>query len=142
MTPDQIQLLRVNQAVPILSGLKAWIEQQQPDVLPKSPIGKALAYSLSLWDRLERYTKNGHWLIDNNLIENTIRPVTLGRKNYLFAGSHAGAARAAMMYSFFGSCKLNGINPWEWLSYVLSVIPNYKVSQLKDLLPSNYKKQS
>ena len=142
MTPDQIQLLRVNQAVPILSSLKAWIEQQQPDVLPKSPIGKAFAYSLSLWDRLERYTKNGHWLIDNNLIENTIRPVTLGRKNYLFAGSHAGAARAAMMYSFFGSCKLNGINPWEWLSYVLSVIPNYKVSQLKDLLPSNYKKQS
>jgi len=106
MTPDQIQQLRENKAVPILSDLKSWMEKQLPQVLPKSPIGKALAYALSLWERLERYTKNGHWLIDNNLIENSIRPVALGRKNYMFAGSHEGAQRAAMMYSFFGSCKI------------------------------------
>jgi len=75
--------------------------------------------------------------IDNNLAENAIRPIALGRKNYLFAGSARGAERAAMFYSFFGTCKKNDVNPFEWLKKVLEVIPTYKVSKLSDLLPQN-----
>ena len=74
-------------------------------------------------------------LIDNNLIENTIRPVALGRKNYMFAGSHKGAERSAIMYSFFGTCKLNNIDPYKWLKKTLEVIPEYKANKLKELIP-------
>jgi len=138
---EEKKQLRQREAIPVLQELKKWMEAQLPEILPKSPIGKALQYTLSIWDRLMAYTDNGKWLIDNNLIENSIRPVTLGRKNYMFAGSHEGAKRAAMMYSFFGSCKLNGVNPWQWFNHVLKVIPDYKVNHLEELLPTNYNKQ-
>jgi len=111
---------------------------QLNDVLPKSPIGKAIQYTLGLWDRLERYPLDGTWLIDNNRIENSIRPVALGRKNYLFAGSHDAAQRAAMIYSLLGTCKMNGINPWQWLNHVLTVIPDWKANHLEELLPINF----
>ncbi len=74
--------------------------------------------------------------IDNNLIENTIRPVALGRKNYLFAGSHNGAERAAMIYSFLASCKINEINPQHWLKETLIKLPDYPASKLYKLLPT------
>ena len=70
---------------------------------------------------------------DNNLVENSIRPNALGRKNYLFAGSHSGAQRAAMFCSFFGTCKQQGVNPWKWLKRVLELIPDYPANQLDDL---------
>ncbi len=73
--------------------------------------------------------------VDNNLIENKIRPLALGRKNYLFAGSHDAAQRIAMMYSFFGSCKAHDINPYEWLKDTLERISDMKVSELETLLP-------
>ncbi len=76
------------------------------------------------------------WL-DNNWVENAIRPNALGRKNYLFAGSHEGAKRAAMFYSFFGTCKMNKVNPYHWLKKVLEVIPEYPANKLADLLPQN-----
>jgi transposase len=76
----------------------------------------------------------------DNLVENAIRPNALGRKNYLFAGSHEGAQRAAMFYSFFGTCKRNNINPFEWLKDVLERIPTYKVNKLDKLLPQNWEK--
>ena len=75
--------------------------------------------------------------IDNNFAENAIRPIALGRKNYLFAGSARGAERAAMFYSFFGTCKKNDVNPFEWLKKVLEVIPHHKVNRLDELLPQN-----
>jgi len=77
--------------------------------------------------------------MDNNGVENAIRPNALGRKNYLFAGSHNGANRAAMMYSFFGTCKMNGVNPYLWLKNVLEVIPDHKANKLHQLLPCNFK---
>jgi hypothetical protein len=77
-------------------------------------------------------------LIDNNPIENTIRPLALGRKNYLFAGSHQAAQRAAMMYSFFATCKLNQVNPYKWLLHVLTKIPDHKINQIHLLLPNNF----
>lgn len=93
--------------------MEKWMRVQSAcdTVLPKSGIGKALTYTQNLWPRLKKYKDNGAWEIDNNQVENSIRPVALGRKNYLFAGSHQAAEHAAMMYSFFGTCKLNGIEP-------------------------------
>jgi len=98
---------------------------------------------------LERYTKNGHRLIDNNIIKNSIRPVGLGWKNYILADIHSlprfvreGAQQDAMMYSFFGSCELNGVNPWEWLTHVLTALPENKANRLVELLASNYKEES
>ena len=139
LDPDQRKALRQERSVPVLSELKAWMMAQLTDVLPKSPLGKAIQYTLGLWDRLERYTRDGTWLIDNNKIENSIRPVALGRKNYLFAGSHEAAQRAAMMYSLLGTCKMVGVNPWKWLTHVLTVLPDWKANRLSELLPSNCK---
>jgi hypothetical protein len=85
------------------------------------------------------YTTDGRLQIDNNLVENTIRPVAIGRKNYLFAGSHNGARRAAMLYSFLGTCKINNVNPFHWLRDTLEKIPAHPVNQLEILLPQNYK---
>nr|HPH17074.1 transposase [Bacteroidales bacterium] len=110
------------------------------NVLPKSPIGKAFDYCLARWDSLLNYLKDGNLLIDNNLIENAIRPLALGRKNYLFAGSHDAAEDIAMYYSFFATCKKNDLNPKKWLTYVIEHINNYKISQLHNLLPHFFDK--
>ncbi len=129
--------LRHSEAIPILDEIHAWLKENILTVLPKSAIGQAIAYTLHLWPRLIRYTENGIYRIDNNLIENTIRPVALGRKNYLFAGSHEAAQRAAMIYSFFATCKLNGIEPYNWLKTVLERIPDHSIQRLEELLPQN-----
>lgn len=134
------QSYRKEHALPILSKFKKWLDEQQQNTTPKSPIGKAVNYTLSLWPRLIRYVEDGNVLIDNNRIENLIRPLALGRKNYLFAGSHDGAKRAAMMYSFFATCKLNEVNPYTWLKDVLETIHDTKTSQLINLLPNNWVK--
>lgn len=137
LTAEQLTELRLKEALPILEALHEWMKDQYNQVAPKSSIGKALAYSLKFWGRLVRYTENGNWHIDNNLVENSIRPVALGRKNYLFAGSHNGAQWAAMMYSFLGTCKLNEVNPHEWLKHTLNKIPDTPVNRLDYLLPQN-----
>ncbi len=111
--------------------------------MPESPIGKAITYALKLWDRLTVYLYHGQLRIDNKLIENTIRPIALGRKNYLFAGSHAAAKNAAIIYSLLGSCQLNGVNPQEWLEDVLYKLNDSQYEgKFSDLLPNRWKKQS
>jgi len=119
------------------NGLGKWLYKTYKTVLPKSAIGKAITYCIPRWDNLMAYLNDGSLEIDNNLVENAIRPIALGRKNYLFAGSARGAERAAMFYSFFGTCKKNNVNPFDWLKKVLEIIPDYKVNQLTDLLPQN-----
>mgnify|MGYP001800962812 CR=1 FL=1 len=139
LLPDQIKALRQQDAIPVLVAFKQWMEDQYRQVLPKSAIGKAMAYSIKLWPQLTAYTSNGAWAIDNNGVENKIRPLALGRKNYLFAGSHQAAQQAAMMYSFFGTCKLNSIEPLQWLTNTLRKIPEYKINRIHELLPLNTK---
>lgn len=116
--------------------MEEWMGEQQVRLLPKSSLGQAVNYTLSLWHRLVRYIDNGKCEIDNNLVENSIRPVALGRKNYLFAGSHEAAQRAAMIYSLLETYKYNGVEPFEWLTDVLGRIPVCKVNQLEQLLPN------
>ena len=139
LTAEQRHTLRLDQALPVLNELGKWMAQTYKTVLPKSPIGKAIAYCIPRWDNLMNYLKDGSLEIDNNLAENAIRPIALGRKNYLFAGSARGAERAAMFYSFFGTCKKNDVNPFDWLKRVLEIIPEHKVNRLHELLPQNLK---
>jgi len=132
---DQRKELRIEKSLPLLQELEKWMKEQFPEVLPKSSIGQAIKYTLRLWPRLTRYIDNGQVEIDNNLIENSIRPVALGRKNYLFAGSHEAAQQAAMIYSFLGTCKINNVEPYTWLKDILSRIPDQSIQKLDELLP-------
>lgn len=129
-------------ARPVLNELEVWMKENITQTLPQSLIGRAIAYTLNLWPKLIQYIEDGRYEIDNNLIENAIRPLALGRKNYLFAGSHKAAQRAAMMYSFFATCKINQVNPMEWLTDILNRIPDHKANRLTELLPQNWKTQS
>jgi transposase len=139
LSVEQTLHTRKTESAPVLLNFKEWMLENYKAVLPQSPIGQALHYSLQRWDKLMIYATDGRLKIDNNLVENTIRPVAIGRKNYLFAGSHNGARRAAMLYSFLGTCKINNVNPFEWLRDTLEKIPAHPVNQLQILLPQNYK---
>jgi transposase len=139
LTADEIFELRQAEAVPILESLGKWMKETYLISLPKSTIGKALGYNIKRWPELKIYASDGKLNIDNNPVENSIRPVAIGRKNYLFAGSHEAAERSAMLYSFLGTCKLNSINPFIWLQDVLRRISNHPINKIEELLPQNWK---
>jgi len=132
---EDIRVIRLKRSKPILDQMESWLQEQIIVVPPKSAIGMAMAYTLNLWQRLIRYVDDGRFHIDNNLIENSIRPVALGRKNYLFAGSHEAAQQAAVIYSILATCKLHGVEPFTYLTKILSIIPDFPVNQLHTLLP-------
>jgi len=120
-------------AYPILRAFEKWLVQYYPKVLPKGRMGKAISYTYNIFHRLSRYHLDGRYQIDNNGVENAIRPLALGRKNFLFCGNHDAAENMAMMYSLLGCCKANEVNPREWLIDVLSRIPEYNNDYSKDL---------
>jgi len=135
LNPEQIKIVRQEVAMTELKKMEKWLKEEIYKVLPQSAIGKAIAYTLKLWHRLIRYVEDGRFQIDNNLIENSIRPIALGRKNYLFAGSHEAAQNAAMIYSLLATCKINNVEPFKWLENVLTVISDHPANQLHKLLP-------
>ena len=135
LSDEERMKLREEKILPRLNELHVWMTEQYRAVTPKSPIGKALEYSLKRWKELTLFTTDGQLEIDNNKIENEIRPIDLGRKNYLFAGSHESAQRIATIYSLLASCKANGIDPMKWLTQVLEELPNRTVNNIEDLLP-------
>lgn len=137
-SPDEIKNYRQQKAVPVLETLHQILKTQLINSLPKSPLGMALQYTLARWDKLIIYTQDGNLRIDNNLVENSIRPVAIGRKNYMFAGNHEAAQRSAMLYSLFATCKLHNVNPIEWLTYVFENINNHKINAIEQLLPQHY----
>lgn len=132
---NQVKAIRQEKSIPILNKMEEWMKQEIYHVAPQSAIGKAFAYNLKLWPRLVRYTEDGRLHIDNNLIENSIRPVALGRKNYLFAGSHDAAKKTAIMYSLMAMCKINEVEPFHWLKSTLEKLPEYSAKNLHELLP-------
>lgn len=141
LTGEQIVELRQAEALPILQGMKTWMEEQYPEIVArKSAIAQAMAYCLPRWDKLCIYTTDARLNIDNNPVENAIRPVAIGRKNYLFAGSHEAAQRAAMAYSLFATCKLHNINPFNWLKDILEHMHLYNSRNIEALLPQNWQK--
>jgi transposase len=134
--------LRSRLAYPIMCAFEKWVVNYMPKVLPKGRMSQALTYTYSLFQRLSRYHLDGRYRIDNNLVENAIRPLALGRKNYMFCGNHDAAENAAIMYSLLGCCAASDVNPREWLTDVLTRIPYYNNDyslDLADLLPHNWK---
>jgi transposase len=138
--PQALHKVRQEQAVPLLEQLHDCLVEWQPQVLPKTPIGKALTYSVNQWDALNRYTQDPILSIDNNLAERTLRMVALGRKNWLFAGSERGAQRAAVIYSLVASCKLCGHDPYAYFRDVLTKISTHPSHRIDELLPSHWVK--
>lgn len=140
LSKEEALKLRQQQAVPVLKTLKEWMLQELPKILPTNPAGKAMSYFLTRYDKLLVYTTNADLRIDNNRVENAVRPVAIGRKNYLFAGSHEAAQRAAMIYSLFATCRYHQINPYDWLKDVLERMHLYTTKNMAELLPQNWKK--
>ncbi len=140
LSVDEIKTIRQEKSIPILTALNEWMKQQYVQATPKSAIGKALGYSIERWEKLSLYTQNGMLNIDNNPVENSIRPVALGRKNYLFAGSHEAARRSGMLYSLLGACKMHGIEPYTWLKDVLQRIATHPINKVQELLPHRWSK--
>jgi len=139
---NRAQLLKARQdeAKPILAEIKIVLDEYKNQVLPKSPMGKAITYSLNQWDALIRYIDDPMLDIDNNLSERTLRMVVIGRKNYLFAGSEAGAHRAAIIYSLVASCKMNEIDPFRYFRDVLTRVSTHPADKIDELLPNEWKK--
>lgn len=127
--------VRKAQTVPLMQSLYDWIQVQMKVLSRHSDTAKAFAYLQKQWEALNLYCSNGWAEIDNNIAENALRCVALGRKNWLFAGSDAGGERAAVLYSLIGTCRLNGVEPEAWLRYVIGHIQDWPVNRLRDLLP-------
>lgn len=127
---QQRRYIRQKKAVPILDDLEKYLIDKSADrtILPKSLIRKAIDYTLSRWKGLSAYAHDGELEIDNNLVENTIRPIALGRKNYMFAGSDEGAQHLAVLYSIIGTCLKNNINAYAYLHWLLKKVAAHKVT--------------
>jgi transposase len=134
--------LRREKSAPVMADIKDWLQKNGTKVTPASLIGKAINYTVGMWPRLERYMTDGRFEIDNNLIENAIRPIAIGRKNYMFAGSHDAAKRAALVYSLVTTARYHDVNPEKYLEYVIQNISDYPYHKLADLLPQNWKSLS
>lgn len=132
---EQRKQLRQDKTLPILNKFKVWLEDSVKTVPPKSPIGEAIGYTLRHWQELIKYVDNGEVEIDNNNVENLIRPFALGRKNWLFHGSPKGAEAGAVIYSLIQTCKLNNIEPYAYFKYILAKTPTQDKNNFKELLP-------
>jgi transposase len=139
---DEVRLgLRQAKARTVLAALKTWLAAEQPKVLPKSLIGLAIAYTLKNWRAFERYTTDGFLDIDNNIAERALRQIAVGRKNWLFAGSAAGAETAATLFSIASSCHRHGIDVFAYLQDILQRLahePNPPPEQLREWLPDRW----
>jgi transposase len=131
--------LRQRHSVLILKEIKKWLDARVMDTLPKSPIGTAVSYALNNWEALKIYTTDGSLAIDNNAAERAMRPVAIGRKNYLFFGSDRGGETAAILYSLISSAKRHGLNVFEYLRDVFQRFPSTPISRIDDFLPDRWK---
>ena len=135
--PEERQQVRQARARPLLQSLHDWFEVSLTKLSRKSDTTAAIRYALKLWPALTRYCDDGRLEIDNNAAERALRAVTLGRKNYLFAGSDAGGERAAVIYSLIATAKLNGLDPEAYLREVLNRIADHPINRIEELLPWN-----
>jgi transposase len=136
--PDERVRLRQAQAKPILDDLEAWLQGQLPKISGKSELAKAIRYALTRMKRLRPYLDHGFLEADNNCAERSMKPIALGRKNFLFVGSEGGGKSAAIAYTLIGTAKLNSVDPQVWLTGVLSRIAEHKITRLDELLPWRY----
>jgi len=137
-SPQERKSFRSARATPILDKIKTWLDEKVTQVLPKSPLGTAITYTLNLWPKLVTCLEDGHIEIDNNRAENAIRPFVIGRKGWLFSGSPRGAQASATLYTLVESAKANQLEPWAYLNFLFEQLPAAKSEQaLRALLPQN-----
>ena len=142
LAPEQRVWLRQNRAKPILDDLETWLGAQLPKISGKSELAKAIRYALARMKKLRPYLDHGFLEIDNNTAERAMKPVAIGRKNYLFVGSEGGGKAAATAYTLIETAKLNGVDPQAWLTHVLGGIADHKITRLDELMPSRYTAQA
>lgn len=143
ITGDALKDKRRQESYPVILQFEKWMYETAGRTSQNSRIGKAISYTLPLLPRLSRYVNDGRFCIDNNLVENAIRPLALGRKNFLFCGNHDAAVRAAIVYSLVDTCKSRGVDPRAWIEDVLLRIPGNENNReaLRELLPDKWAKK-
>lgn len=139
LEPQARWLLRQRHAKPVAEALHAWLSEQRQKLAKADVTAKAIDYALSNWPGLTHYLDDGHVPIDNNAAENAVRPLAVGRKNWLFVGSQQAGERAAVVLSLIESAKLNGHDPWAYLKDVFERLPTLKQRDLAQLLPHNWR---
>ena len=138
---DYVRRFRQQHSVPVLIALKAWLDKIAPKVVPDTKLGDAISYALSQWKYLTRYTEDGRMPIDNNLLERDIRIFATGRKSWLFSDTVDGAKASAVIYSLMLTCRACRVEPFAWLKYVFTELPQRpEDADIEDLLPFNFKK--
>jgi transposase len=135
LSAAETRALRQRQSAPVMKRLHALLHELEERALPSSLLGKAVSYALGQWEYLRVFLEHGHVAIDNNHVENAVRGIAVGRKNWLFAGSPAGAERAAAIYTLTQSAKMAGVDPLAYLTDVLARLPGTPVSQVAALTP-------
>ena len=133
------RVLRQAQAKPSLDDIRAYLEREQPQVLPKSPEGQAIAYTLSNWKALTRYAEDGDLEIDNNGAERSLRGIAVGRRNWMFYGSDHGGRTAAVLTSLIATCKRLGGDPFAYLRDLFGRIAAHANARIAELLPDQWK---
>lgn len=133
--PDQRLMARQHQSKPLFDDLEAWLHAQLPGISGKSPLAGAIRYALTRMKKLRPWLDHGFLELDNNTAERSMRPIALGRKNYLFMGSERGGRSAAIAYTLIETAKLNGVDPQAWLTDVLTRIADHKINRIDELLP-------
>jgi hypothetical protein len=136
---DARRVLRQEKSLPVLAGIKAWLDAEHPIVLARSPMGAAITYTLNQWDALCRHTEQGYLNIDNNAAERALKRVAIGRKNWLFAGTDEAGMSHARLWTLIASAERHGLDPQRYLTSVLAKIGQTKLSELGQFLPDTWK---
>lgn len=142
LPPEERAELRQHNASPILDDLETWLAAQLTRIPGKSELAKAIRYALTRLRKLRPYLEHGFLEIDNNSAERALKPVALGRKNYLFVGSEGGGKAAAIAYTLIETAKMNGVDPQAWLTWVLGRIADHKINRLDEIMPWSYAAQA
>ncbi|WP_050520617.1 IS66 family transposase [Pseudorhodobacter antarcticus] len=138
---EERMALRQTMAKPVFDDLEKWLSLQLRKISGKSNVAAAIRYALGRIPKARAYLDDGKLELDNNICERSIRPVTLGRKNYLFMGSKGGGDAAAIAYTLIETCRMNKVDPEAWLRWVLARIADHKMNRLDDLMPWNWPAQ-
>jgi len=137
-SPEERATLRQSKAKPIFDNLESWLQLQLPKMSGKTPLAQAIRYALGRMPKARAYLNNGMLELDNNICERSIRPIALGRKNYLFMGSIGGGKAAATAYTLIETAKMNGVDPEAWLAWVLTHVADHKINRIDELMPWNW----
>jgi len=133
LKPQERYEERLKQSKPILDAFLSWLKKQERQVLPKSALGKAIAYCLNQWDKLMAFLEDGRLQINNNHSERSIKPIVIGRKNWLFANTPQGARASAIIYSVVETAIANRLHPYYYLRYLFEQLPNMDLSDSRAL---------